>query len=78
MNAIIGFSDLLEKHADDREKVVEYVGKIKSSSSFLLSLLNYVLEMARIESGEAELKPEVGCFKDLVNSLQAVFEPELH
>ena len=78
MNAIIGFSDLLEKHADDREKVVEYVGKIKSSSSFLLSLLNYVLEMVRIESGEAELKPEVGCFKDLVNSLQAVFEPELH
>ena len=78
MNAIIGFSDLLEKHADDREKVVEYIGKIKSSSSFLLSLINYVLEMARIESGEAELKPEVGCFKDLVNSLQAVFEPELH
>ena len=38
MNAIIGFSDLLEKHADDREKVVEYIGKIKSSSSFLLSL----------------------------------------
>ena len=78
MNAIIGFSDLLEKHADDREKVVEYIGKIKSSSTFLLSLINYVLEMARIESGEAELKPEVGCFKDLVNSLQAVFEPEIH
>lgn len=78
MNAIIGFSDLLEKHIDDREKVTEYIGKIKSSSSFLLSLINYVLEMARIESGEAELKPEVGCFRDLVDSLQAVFEPEIH
>ena len=77
MNAIIGFSDLLEKHIDDRVKVTEYIEKIKSSSSFLLSLINYVLEMARIESGEAELKTEVGCFKDLVNSLQAVFEPEI-
>ena len=78
MNAIIGFSDLLEKHIDDQTKVTEYIEKIKSSSSFLLSLINYVLEMARIESGEAELKPEVGCFKDLVDSLQAVFEPEIH
>ena len=78
MNAIIGFSDLLEKHIDDRAKVTEYIEKIKSSSSFLLSLINYVLEMARIESGEAELKTEVGYFKDLVNSLQAVFEPEIH
>ena len=77
MNAIIGFSDLLEKHIDDRVKVTEYIEKIKASSSFLLSLINYVLEMARIESGEAELKTEVGCFKDLVNSLQAVFEPEI-
>ena len=77
MNAIIGFSDLLEKHIDDRVKVTEYIKKIKASSSFLLSLINYVLEMARIESGEAELKTEVGCFKDLVNSLQAVFEPEI-
>ena len=77
MNAIIGFSDLLEKHIDDRVKVTEYIEKIKASSSFLLSLINYVLEMARIESGEAELKTEVGCFKNLVNSLQAVFEPEI-
>ena len=49
MNAIIGFADLLEKHLDDRDKAENYIGKIKHSSSFLLSLINYVLEMAAIE-----------------------------
>ena len=77
MNAIIGFSELLEKHIDDREKVLKYTDRIKDSSSFLLSLINYVLEMARIESGEAELKMEVESFKELAESLQTVFEPEI-
>lgn len=49
--SIIGFSDLLEKHLDDRQRAVDYIRKIQHSSSFLLSLINYVLEMARIESG---------------------------
>ena len=44
MNAIIGFADLLEKHIDEKERVRDYIGKIKSSSEFLLSLINYVLE----------------------------------
>ena len=77
MNAIIGFSELLEKHIDDREKVLKYTDRIKDSSSFLLSLINYVLEMARIESGEAELKMEVESFEELAESLQTVFEPEI-
>lgn len=51
--------------------------KIKSSSSFLLSLINYVLEMARIESGKASLKIELGSYSELINSLNAVFEPSL-
>ena len=75
MNAIIGFSDLLEKHIDEREKVLDYTKKIKSSSSFLLSLINYVLEMARIESGKAVLKEEVGDLQLLTNMLSDVFEP---
>jgi len=75
MNAIIGFSDLLEKHIDEREKVLDYTKKIKSSSSFLLSLINYVLEMARIESGKAVLKEEVGDLQLLTNTLSDVFEP---
>ena len=77
MNAIIGFSDLLKKHIDDKEKVVEYIDKIQISSAFLLSLINYVLEMARIESGKATLRLELGCLRDLVDSLNAVFEPSI-
>lgn len=48
-------SELLEKHMDERAGQGLYL-KIRSSSSFLLSLINYVLEMARIESGKATLK----------------------
>ena len=77
MNAIIGFSDLLEKHIDEREKVLDYTKKIKSSSSFLLSLINYVLEIARIESGKAVLKEEVGDLQLLTNTLSDVFEPSV-
>ena len=77
MNAIIGFSDLLEKHIDEKEKVTDYINKIKSSSSLLLSLINYILEMARIESGKADLREEVGYIQELQDSLQAVFEPTL-
>ena len=77
MNAIIGFSDLLEKHIDEQEKVKDYIKKIKSSSAFLLSLINYVLEMARIESGKAVLKEEVSDVEELIRSLTAVFEPEV-
>ena len=77
MNAIIGFSELLEKHIDEKDRAVDYIAKIKSSSSFLLSLINYVLEMARIESGKASLKIELGSYSELINSLNAVFEPSL-
>ena len=59
MNAIIGFSELLEKHIDEKDKAIDYLGKIKSSSNFLLSLINYVLEMARIESGKLALKKDI-------------------
>lgn len=77
MNAIIGFSNFLKQHVDDREKTLEYIDKIQTSSSFLLSLINDVLEMARIESGKAMLKMESGCLSDLVNSLNAVFEASI-
>lgn len=75
MNAIIGFSELLEKHIDEKDKAIDYLGKIKSSSNFLLSLINYVLEMARIESGKLVLKKEVRCVTELIESLTDVFEP---
>jgi len=59
MNAIMGFTDLLEKHQDKPERRTDYLNKIKDSSNVLLSIINNVLEMARIEKGTlvAELKP---------------------
>ena len=59
MNAIIGFTELLKKHKDEADKVDDYIGKIQSSSDFLLSLINNVLEMARIESGKTTLDESV-------------------
>lgn len=55
MNAIIGFTQLLEKHLDDKELALSYIKKIQTSNDFLLSLINNVLEMARIESGKTTL-----------------------
>lgn len=77
MNAIIGFAELLEKHIDERDRALDYIGKIKSSSEFLLSLINYVLETARIESGKTSLKKEVCCASRLIESLTDIFEPEV-
>ena len=52
MNAIDGYTELILKHSNDWERCLNYVGKIRSSSDFLLSLINNVLEMARSESGK--------------------------
>lgn len=75
MNAIIGFSELLEKHVDEPKKVKDYIKKIKASSSLLLSLINYVLEMTRIESGETTLKEEIVNLGILKEMFDTVFEP---
>ena len=55
MNAIIGFTDMAKKHIDDREKVVDCLEKVSVSGNHLLSLINDVLDMARIESGKMEI-----------------------
>lgn len=77
MNAIIGYSELLEDNLDSDDKAMGYVKKIKESSDLLLSLINYVLEMARIESGKMELREETGSFKNFVKVLDAVIEPQI-
>ena len=56
MNAIVGFSGLLEKNLQNEKKAKEYLGKIQSSSNLLLMIINQILEMARIESGTAVLQ----------------------
>ena len=77
MNAIIGYSDLLEKSIDQKEIALKYVKKIKASNAMLLSLINYTLEMARIESGMTTLKEEVGDLQQFVEILQSVSEPQI-
>ncbi len=75
MNAVIGFSELLEKHVDDRQKVLDYINKIQLSSNMLLSIINQVLEMARIDSGETTLNEDICCISEIMKSIEAVFEP---
>ena len=77
MNAIIGYSDLLEKNIDQKETALGYVKKIKASNAMLLSLINYTLEMARIESGMTTLKEEVGDLQQFMEILQTVSEPQI-
>jgi len=74
MNAIIGFTNLLEKHQDNAEKRTDYLHKIQSSSAVLLSIINNVLEMARIEKGALEID-EVPCNAELFGeTLHSVFD----
>ena len=56
MNAIIGFSGLLEKNLQNEEKAKEYLGKICSSGNLLMTIINQILEIARIESGTIALQ----------------------
>jgi len=77
MNAIIGFTALLEKHADNEEKRSDYIAKIKSSSAYLLELINNVLEMARIESGKTTITETVWSIEQLEDTLSSVFEEDL-
>ena len=55
MNAIIGFTGLLEKHQEEPERRQDYLNKLKESSALLLGLINNVLEMSRIEKGHLDL-----------------------
>lgn len=76
MNAIMGFTNLLGKNLHDEEKCRDYLGKIQSSSALLLTIINQVLEMARIESGKMVLNLGVMNIREVVNSLNTVFETE--
>ena len=74
INAVIGFSQLLEKCTDDPVRVREYTKKIQTSGDVLLSIVNHVLEMSRIESGKEALSEEVGRAADLIDAIDAVYE----
>lgn len=61
MNAIIGFTEMAEKHIDDKERVLDSLHKVKLSSDHLLTLINDVLDMSRVESGTAKIEEEPIC-----------------
>ena len=75
MNAIIGYTQLLENNLDNKKQELDYISKLKSSSTILLSLINYILEMTQIESGKLDLKKEIGDLDDLVKNINVVVEP---
>ena len=73
MNAIIGFTNLLKKHKDDANKVDDYIDKIQSSSDFLLSLINNVLDMAKIESGKTILDESIFRTGEICEEVTSVY-----
>lgn len=73
MNAIIGFRDLLEKHIDEPARRADYLSKIKEASKVLLSIINNVLEMARIEKGTVAVEEVPWNTKSFNDTLFYVF-----
>lgn len=75
MNAVLGFTTLLAKDADNPDKVREYTKKITASGQHLLSLINDVLDVSKIESGKVVLNVEEFTLNDLVSSIDAIIRP---
>ena len=78
MNAIMGYTELMEKNIGNAEKEKDYLSKIHSSSKFLLDLINSILEMARIESGKETLNIKAYNIFDIIESMNSVFEKLAH
>ena len=75
MNAVIGFTTLLAKDANNPDKVREYTKKIMASGQHLLSLINDILDVSKIESGKVVLSVEEFTLNDLVSSVDAIIRP---
>lgn len=76
MNAIIGMTAIASAHLDDRERVVECLKKISRSSQHLLSLINDILDMSKIESGKLSLREEPFNFAQLVSETAELVLPQ--
>ena len=73
MNAIMGFTGLLEKHQDEPERRQDYLNKLKEASALLLGLINNVLEMSRIEKGHLDLDIQAWGVEQMYDSFCSVF-----
>ncbi len=72
MNAIIGFTALAETHLENKDLVKDYLSKIHTSSSHLLSLINEILDMSRIESGAVKLEENHVHMPDVLHDLRTM------
>ena len=78
MNAIIGFTALAITHIDKKELVEEYLKKIMTSGNHLLSLINDVLDMSRIESGKIHLDEQPCSLPDILHELRNIIQADIH
>lgn len=78
MNAIVGFTTLAINHIDSRDQVEEYLKKIMSSGNHLLSLINDVLDMSRIESGKMRLEEKPCSLPEILHGLQNIIQGDVN
>ncbi len=78
MNAIVGFTALATAHIDQKEQVKEYLKKIMTSGNHLLSLINDVLDMSRIESGKIHLEEKPCCLPEILHGLRNIVQADIH
>ena len=78
MNAIIGFTTLALSNIDDKERVKDYLGKTLASSNHLLSLINDVLDMSRIESGKIHLEEVEVNLSDVLHDLKTIVSGQIY
>ena len=78
MNAILGYAQLMEDELNEKDlpKASEYLEKLQQSGNLLLSIINNVLDMARIESGRMEIDENYGRIEDIRQTLFEIFEDE--
>lgn len=78
MNAVIGFSTLALADVENSEKVKDYLEKILSSSNHLLSLINDILDMSRIESGKIYLDETEANLSDMLHDIKTIISGQIH
>ncbi len=77
MNAIIGFTSLAAAHIDNTEQVQSYLSKISTSSNHLLSLINDVLDMSRIESGKVKIEEKETSLPEVMHDLKTIVQSDI-
>ncbi len=77
MNAVIGFATIAVNHIDNKAQVTECLHKVLSSSNHLLSLINDILDMSRIESGKVQIKEQACNISDVMHDLINIIQPQV-